>query len=551
MKDRTHHISTAADDVNSAARHRSVVAAACCLVVLAAVVCQPAAAGTTDWPTYGHDLHRTFSTATALTPATVPQLAPAWFFETDDAANFVNGAVSAQPIVVGGSVYVGSWNGKFYAIDALTGAERWHFDVDPQPAILPQPGNPQPGDVTSDGGLITSTAIFVRHSHSSPDLVIFGAGYTLYALVANDGGHGYRAGDLYWKHVYSGRPELPPDPANDPSRIFSSPAVVGNRVFFSVDADGSAPYRGYLVAANLSDGTPKWTRELDVDTAGNILNDGCGNVWASPTIIERTGVEVVGVSDCHYGAAPPYNERVLAVSLATGEIKWIFTPPRISASSDPLNGDPNNCDFDFGATANLGTDALGKPTFLGLGGKDGTYYSIDPATGLLRWWLRVVFGGFAGGFIGSTAYDGTRVYGATAIGDFGRFEDPGAMRCQPDDPSDTPTQEPSVHAINATTAHVDWEQPLSQSFGATSVANGMVFVGTGLTPTQPNGQIQVRDAATGLLLVALPLPAASNSGVVVAGNAIFFGTGTSEQGSPAGVYAYTPGGVPPQLDTTP
>ena len=58
-------------------------------------------------------------------------------------------------------------------------------------------------------------------------------------------------------------------------------------------------------------------------------------------------------------------------------------------------------------------------------------------------------------------------------------------------------------------------------------------------------QVQVRDAATGLLITVLPLPASSYSGVAVSRNALFFGTGGSEQGAPVGVYAYTPLGVAP------
>jgi len=49
-----------------------------------------------------------------LTPATVARLKPKWIFET-------GGDVSAQPSVVGGVVYFGSWDGKEYAVDAKTG----------------------------------------------------------------------------------------------------------------------------------------------------------------------------------------------------------------------------------------------------------------------------------------------------------------------------------------------------------------------------------------------------------------------------------------------
>jgi outer membrane protein assembly factor BamB len=498
---------------------------------------QPTVLAAGDWPTYGQNPQRTFVGQTTLSTADVASLSQAWFFATAD-------AVTAQPIVAAGSVYVGSWDGNFYALDQATGQLRWKFTLDSQPAVSPQPGNRQPTDVTSDGGMVTASAWFQPGSGGRPDLVIFGGGYTLYALNAADG-------SLFWKHAYTGRPDLPPNPSGDDTRIFSSPAVVGHTVLFSADADGSTGFRGYLVGADLATGNPLWTRELDVDSSGQVLNDGCGNVWASPSIDEKRGLEYVAVADCKYLGPAPYHERMLAVRIADGTIAWVWTPPRLV---DP-QGTPD-CDWDFGATANLGTDANGNVTFLGVGGKDGTYYSIDPANGQLLWSQNVVFGGFAGGFIGSTAYDAgsNRVYGATALGDFGRFEMQAVPHpCQPGNPRDTSVQEPSVHAFDtsaAASSHLAWESggvsdtdPVANSFGPTSVAAGMVFVGTGITK-----EIQIRSAADGSLLRAIHIgPADSDSGVVVSGNALFFGTGTSEYGGPTGVgvYSYTPGGVLP------
>jgi polyvinyl alcohol dehydrogenase (cytochrome) len=481
--------------------------------------------GPADWPAYGHDPHRTFSAPTTLDQTSVTTLAQAWSFATGD-------AVTANPIEVGGVVYVGSWDGNFYAIDAVTGQLRWRYAVIfDQQQIHPQPPFPSTDTnrLTADGGIITSSAYFLPGEGTRPDLVIFGAGYRLYALVAT----GPNAGTLFWEHLYSGRPELAPDPANDPTRIFSSPAVVGNHVLFSVSADGASGFRGYLASADVLTGTPQWIRELDVNAGGHILNDGCGNVWGSPTIIESLGVEIVGVADCHATNQPPtnmspYTEHVLAVNISDGTIFWNFDPGR----ADP------GCDFDFGATANLGANAAGTPTFLGIGGKDGTYYSLDPATGTLRWKTNVVFGGSSGGFLGSTAYDGSRAYGATALGDL----NPGGSGCQPSNPQDLPTQEPSMHAFDIMTGTVGWQQQQSQSFGATTVAGGMTFVGSGVRT-----EIQIRDAASGNLLKSLSLPASSNSGTTVVGNAVIFGTGTNQQASPAGVYAYTPLGAAPTL----
>ena len=57
--------------------------------------------------------------------------------------------------------------------------------------------------------------------------------------------------------------------------------------------------------------------------------------------------------------------------------------------------------------------------------------------------------------------------------------------------------------------------------------------------------VQVRDVATGRLLDSLSLPAPSWSGIATVGNAVIFGTGASEVGSPDGILVYTPGGVTP------
>jgi polyvinyl alcohol dehydrogenase (cytochrome) len=476
---------------------------------------QPVRPGPQDWPTYGHDAQRTFHGVTTLKPTDAPTLLRAWFFPTDD-------AVTANPIAVQDTVYVGSWDGNFYAINRATGQLRWKFAIKRQNAVSPVPG--QSRDITSDGGLITSSAWFEPAAGHRPNLVIFGGGYTLYALNA-------ATGAVFWSHDYPGLPEKPADPDRDEARIFSSPAVVGNRVLFGVSSDGQNHHRGYVVGADLDTGQAAWKFETDVDPKTGVpRNDGCGGVWSSPSILPTSGLMVFDVGDCDFVDTPPYDEAVLALHIADGKPAWVFHPPR----PDP------HCDWDFGASANTGIDATGAPAFLGVGGKDGTYYSLDPTKGTMRWQRNVVFGGFAGGFIGTTAFDGNRVYGATALGDFGRFEGFGAAGCQLGNVRDLPLQEPSLHAIDASTGRVVWQQPLSQSFGPTTTAGGMVFMATGITPL-----VKIHDANTGLLLGALPLIGESDSGVVVAGNALFVGTGSSELGALAGVTAFTPLGVAP------
>jgi outer membrane protein assembly factor BamB len=474
--------------------------------------------GPWDWPTYGHDAQHTFGGRTTLTEATARRLKKAWFFPTGD-------AVTATPTVVNGVVYAGSWDGKFYALDLATGKLRWRYTLRPQHGVHPYPGE-HPRDISSDGGLVTDSAWYEPGAGTRPDLVIFGGGYTLYALDAHDG-------HLYWRHDYTGRPESPPDPDHDDTRIFSSPVVVGNKVLFGVDVDGQKNARGYVVAADLDTGSPVWEFQTDVDSAGHVLNDGCGSVWASGTVLPAQGLVVFDGADCDFSDALTYSESVFALHIADGTVAWRFRPTRV----DP------RCDFDFGATPNAGLDRKGDAVFVGVGGKDGTYYSLDPETGTPRWSTNVVFGGFAGGFIATTAYDGHAVYGSTAVGDFGRFEAKGEVYCDPSNPADLPMQEPSVHAFDATTGAVLWQARHAASFAPTTVAGGMTFNGLALA----GSAIQVRDAATGRLVDDLQLANGCWSGVATVGDALVFGVGTTYFGQPGGIEVATPGGQPPQV----
>ena len=476
--------------------------------------------GPWDWPTYGHDAQHTFHGRTTLTPAVAPRLSKAWFFPTGD-------AVTATPTVVAGTVYVGSWDTFFYAIDLLSGRLRWRFPLDPQPAVSPQPGH-LPRDISSDGGMVTSSAWYEPGQGHRPDLIIFAGGFTLYALEA-------RTGHPYWKHRYTGQPDRPADPAHDSTRIFSSPVVADAKVLFGVSADGDRGRRGYVAAASLTTGRPVWVRETDVDLHGRILNDGCGNVWSSGTVLPKPGLVVFDEGDCHFSNPPPLSETVFALRIRDGHLAWIYRPKRHDT----------RCDLDFGATVNAGITNDGTPTFLGVGAKDGTYYSLDPRTGKARWHTNVVFGGFSGGFIATSAYDGQRVFGSTAIGDFGRFEGAGSVHCAPGNPRDLEMQEPSAHAFDARTGAVVWQANASAAFGPTTVSGGLTFHGVALRPV-----VQIRNSKTGRLLAELALQAPCWSGIATVGNALVLGTGASQQGSPDGVLAFTPGGSPPIVPGT-
>jgi outer membrane protein assembly factor BamB len=467
-----------------------------------------------DWPMYGRNLQHTFSNpASAITPQNVARLQRARSVRTGD-------VVSASPTVVGGVVYIGSWDGFFYALDAATGGRLWQFQVDCQNTIVPVPpqclgpGEAPPARFGSDGGLITASAAVVE------DTVYFAAGKTLYSVQAADGG-------LRWKRVICGHPEASncaADP-HDPTRIFSSPAVWNGMVFIGSTVSGAAGYRGGFVALDAATGDLRWRFEVDplVDDQGRViggLNRGCGNVWSSAAIDAAHGLVFFGTANCQSGAQPPYHEAVMALEAQTGTPTWVFRPRQ----TDP-------CDFDFGATPNL--IDLGPQQWVGIGGKDGTYYVLERLTdhpeGELVWATNVVFGGNTGGFIGTAAFDGSQVVGATAIGDVNL---PSLAVCEPSNPRDTPIQEPSLHAFAAATGAVQWQQTRSQSFAPVSLAAGVVFSGS-IGPV-----LQAYEARTGRLLARFVLPGSVNSGATPVGRMVFVGSGISATGTGSGVHAF-------------
>lgn len=464
---------------------------------------------------YGRDaLHSFAVTQTGITPDNAANLSIAWTFPTSD-------AVSATPTVVAGVVYVGAWDGFFYALDASSGAQIWSFQLDCQPAILPIPpqclaaGQTPPDRTNTDGGMVTSSALV------QDGLVYFAGGRTLYCLNASDG-------SLVWKHVVCGNPDdaqCETDTA-DPTEIWSSPELFEGKIYVGHSVDGKVGYRGGILALDATSGAQVWTFEVDpnVDSSGNPTaggqNRGCGSVWSSAAIDDENRQVYFGTGDCQSDATPPYHEAILALDVDTGAVKWAFRPRQT-----------DTCDFDFGASVNI-LDLDGV-RHVGVGGKDGTYYVLDAASsqpgGQLLWSANVVFGGGSGGFIGTAAFDGSHIYGGTAYGDLGQNQ-----VCNPSDPRDMDVEDPSLHAFDARTGTVLWEQSHAYTFGATTWANGVLFNGVG--ELQPPA-INAYSATDGTNLANVRLGGAMNSGAAVVGKTVFIGTGDSNNGAGGGVTA--------------
>ena len=105
-----------------------------CLVALSASVA-PAIAGAQEigWEANGRDIQGTrYLPAREITRENVHRLEPAWTYRTGEAdaifATEKETSFESTPLVVDGTMYVGTPLGRVIALDPATGRERWVYD---------------------------------------------------------------------------------------------------------------------------------------------------------------------------------------------------------------------------------------------------------------------------------------------------------------------------------------------------------------------------------------------------------------------------------------
>ena len=255
-----------------------------------------------------------------------------WSFQTRD-------RVKADPLVSDGVVYIGSYDGHFYALDAKTGKPRWTFPnavrskkapsqfempgqgesskgqvKAPDSAAAPQPASSAPDDPTDVGGFSYSSATI----HNG---VIFvgNLDYRLYALDA-------KTGKMLWRY----KTEAP---------VTSSPRVSGVNLYFGSN-DGNV----YSInIENLQQPTVRWkvpTRD-----------------WVNSSVRLDEGLAFVGSND----------RRLYALDEKTGSARWSF------ATKGPAISVPT---------------IFKSLVFVAGGAGDGHIYALNKQTGDLHWRFR-------------------------------------------------------------------------------------------------------------------------------------------------------------------
>ncbi|WP_189227747.1 outer membrane protein assembly factor BamB family protein [Saccharothrix coeruleofusca] len=406
-------------------RTTALLAVASAIVVLGAGVTAAAPLGGRggDWPTWQKDLSGSRHNAAErrLTPRNVDGLRLKWAFaypRTDSPL-----PVRSQPAVVGGTVYFGGPDGKFYARDAKTGQERWSFDLGAvDPGAKPRPAVPWDGPSVSGGKVYFGDVrgyVYALEQRTgrlvwAKDIDTHGAGTVTSSPLVHDG--------RVYVGISSGENSLnsPDGTSDDPNY----PCCTFRGHLDALDAEtGELVWRHYTVPEPQAVGTwPSGATRYEPSGAG---------VWSSPVIDPRSGTLYVGTGQLYTGTTGDF-DTLLALDHRTGAVKWrnqvtradtwrlLCNQPNQEGYCPGLQ-DGSALDYDIGATPNL--FSVNGRALVGVGQKLGVYHVFDATTGEVVWrrqlGLPIPGSGF-GGIQWGSSFDGHRLYIATYFADPGK-----------------------------------------------------------------------------------------------------------------------------------
>ncbi len=388
---------------------------------------------TADWASWQGELSGDrFAPSTPITPQNVSHLTESWAFTFP---RITGTFTSSQPAVVGNTLYVGSNDAKFFALNATTGATLWSFDL--TSVVGPVGSTPNP---VRDGAAVSNGVVYFGDNR----------GY-LYALNA-------LTGTLRWA--------IRLDPANPDVQETGSPTVYDGLVYIGTSNDENnfqesnqnypcCTARGQVVAVSAATGAVAW-RHYTVPAAqvtgtwpsgATQYGPSGASVWSTPVINPAAGLLYVGTGN-NYTGSTSEADSVLALNLRTGKVAWSYQAqpdtytttcddPTLAPTYCPAKAAGNAHDWDISSGSLYRVDGR---TILGIGDKAGVYRAFDAVTGKLLWTQHLVANpntqGGNSGIVWGGSTDGHRIYVATW------FANPGVM-----------------YALNPSTGAIEWQTP--------------------------------------------------------------------------------------------
>ena len=318
-----------------------------------------------DWPMFRHNTGRSAQqpkNSLLANPDLVRLLKfkSPWPFRPSGSIGF-----RASPVVFNGKVYIGNQNGRFYAVNATTGAQIWQYPAAAQPALT----STFTSNASSIG--IASSATMARIKETN--VVIFGApdrsigaglgSGRLFALNAETGAEVWRSPEVA---VLEG----PASNQRHEQIGYSSPLVLNDRVYIGIADHGDNPIQnGKVIAVRLSDGSiDGGFNYQSTDTRG-------GGVWSSVAGGPNGELYITtGNAQCWNGGcqSEPHIDNslsLLRLDPATGAVIWKLKPVPFD-----LDGDP-----DWASGPAFAPTACGPRIVSTM--KDGWSYAVRPGDG--------------------------------------------------------------------------------------------------------------------------------------------------------------------------
>jgi outer membrane protein assembly factor BamB len=464
-----------------------------------------------QWPAPNHDLANTRdASASRITAATVGRLREACRYGLAPGGSL--GGFASNPVVAGDRVYLQTTSSAVVALDRTTGRRIWEYGA------LDETSGPN-GPGLGDGVVVAVGA------------------HSVFALDA-------ATGHLRW------RKEI--------ARAGSEGVTIAPLVWNGLAIVSSSPgsYRpggkGIVYALDLKTGAERWHFDTTTDNLwGNPDVNSGGGLWYTPSV-DAQGRLYMGVGNpapfpgtAAYpdGTSRPgrdlYTDSLVVLDARTGKLLWYFQAVAHDIRDYDLQEPPILTRF-------------GGRDVAVVGGKMGTVYVVDRATGKLLWkrdvglhnkWSRVeafgsasfpvnVYPGLFGGLIAPMAVADGTIYAsvldlcATVVA---QLEYPsGVAPC----PMDTGRSE--VVALDGTTGRVKWLRKANgASFAGATVVGDLVMVASF------DGVVSFYARATGKLVRRLRLPAGTNATPAVTQDELVVGAGVeSRSGADAAVVAY-------------
>jgi polyvinyl alcohol dehydrogenase (cytochrome) len=475
-----------------------------------------------EWPMYGHDVAntRTQPDEHGLGPSAAGNLTPAWAFSTGSTGD--GSQVTTTPVVSDGCVFIGSFNGYVYGLDAGTGHVVWQRKLD-----APDPGS---------GGVIVGAAAV-----SGREVIFLVNEFTAPYAIALD----RSTGAVIWKSAPFA-PPLTGSAAQAGSYTNASPIIAGGFVVAGYSPPEGDPTAsgGFSLIDAATGAVVKTTPTISpADQANGYAG---GGLWSTPAYDPGTQYLYWGAGNpSSKDKQSPDTDAMLKIDLdqarsTFGQIvatypgnvdqyasalQALTQTPACQVSADPSVPDPlddpvcGQLDLDFGAATNLfktsgGTELVGDLQ------KSGVYHVADAAT-MKPAWTALVGASCQACNAASTAVWGGSVYG---VG----------------------TPAGVMFSLAGDSGQANWLSAVGDGihYESTSVADGVVWT----VDSQAN--LDGFDATTGRVLVKRPLsvdagaPIVNNtsSGVAVAEHSVFVAAGGAGYSSTTGyVVAYRAG----------